>query len=115
MDATGDLQVPGCLTPCLALPLLASRARFLCIRQIPGDWTVGTFGSRYLSTPRPTRGNKLLLPSLLPIPDCASCPMVHGHCQAGVWRSGGHTHSQPRLPACTIPNWVELGSLSNDY
>lgn len=33
----------------------------------------------------------------LAIPVCASCPMVHGHGQAGGWRSGGHTctHSQP--------------------
>lgn len=96
MDATGDLQAPGCLTPCPSSP--PGQGFFQTdISQGTGPWELLApviFPPHAL----PEKINSCF-PSLLQIPVCASCPMVHGHCQAGGWRSGGHTHSQQATAA----------------
>lgn len=97
----------ACLPPCL--PLLAFPAGiYQTGSQGTGPWNSGF---RYLAQPHALPENKILLPSLLPIPVCAR--LSHGSVPrtlpARGWRSGGHTHSQPRPPACTIPERVRIG------
>lgn len=100
-----------------SLPLLASRQ---CLSDRSQGTGPGVFGaSRYLPPHALPENNSASI--RLSIPVCASCPMVHGHGQAG---SGDQairrayivrTASQPRLPACTIPEWVGLVSVPADW
>lgn len=97
----------GSRLPASPRPLSSPPPGKVSINQIdpPGYWTLGRFC--YLPTPRPTRETTTLLPSRSAANTGLREQLSHGPWTrpGRGWRSGGHTHSQPRLPACTIPEW----------